>query len=115
MKDGITFVLGMLVMLGLVAVFNAPTATGYEIRQDVPKFQKNTALKALKQSAAWTQMQTQLDQYDTHYVAATNSIAQVTDPKTQTALTKSLKATDDCRDALVKLIRSFQDYVAAND
>jgi len=59
----------------------------------------------------WTSMTNQLANYDAHYIDATNKIEQVTDAKTKTALTKSLKATDDCHDALVKLIKCFRDYV----
>jgi uncharacterized membrane protein YhiD involved in acid resistance len=98
-------------VVALIATLSVQPVRAYEMRQDLPKFQKNSALKTMKQSTAWTEMQTQLDQYDAHYIAATNSIAQVTDPKTQTALTKSMRATDDCHDALVKLINCFRDYV----
>ena len=79
----------------------------------IQKSAEKNQVKTMKESAAWVAMQTQLDQYDTHYTAATNSIEQVTDAKTKTALTKTIKTTDDCHDALVKLIKCFQDYVKA--
>jgi len=72
-------------------------------------------VKIMKTSNAWIAMTNQLAQYDDHYIDATDSIAEVTDAKTRTALTKSLKATDDCHDALVKLIKCFTDYVKANE
>lgn len=70
-------------------------------------------VQAMKASDAWAKMEEQLSQYETHYTQATNQIAQVTDTNTRQALTKSLKAVDDCKDALVKLIRCFHVYVEA--
>ena len=63
---------------------------------------------AIKKTEAWKKMQEQLDQYDTHYTAATNAIEAVTDAKTRTALTKEVKMIDDLKDALTKLIACFK-------
>lgn len=71
------------------------------------------AVRQLKQSAAWIGMTNQLAQYDGHYTAATNNAAQITDAKTRNAVTQAIRATDDCRDALAKLIRCFVDNVEA--
>lgn len=62
----------------------------------------------IKKTEAWQKMQEQIDQYDTHYTAATNAIAEVTDAKTRTALTKEVKMIDDLKDALTKLITCFK-------
>ena len=78
------------------------------------KASKSKAVKELKASDEWKNMQSASNQYDAHYIDATNKIAAVSDNATKTALTKSIKATDDCHDALVKLIKCFKDYVAAN-
>lgn len=68
------------------------------------------ALKAdnAKAEDTWVSIMEQLDQYPAHHDDATNKIAQVTDAKTQAALTKSLRALDDCHDALIKLIRAMK-------
>jgi len=102
-------------ILGAIITVSVMSIQAYEMRQDLPKFQKNSALKSMKQSAAWTAMNTQLDQYDAHHTDATNKIAAVSDGPTRQALTKSLAAVDDVRDCVVKLSKCFKDYVAAND
>jgi len=86
-----------------------------EIKPGVERIKTKTAIKQMKTAAAWQAMTNQLAQYESHYTEATNAVSKVTDAKTQTALTKSLRATDDCHDALVKLIKCFQDYVKANE
>jgi gas vesicle protein len=107
----ITGVLTFGAIVLLAGIMTTPQVQAYQHFQDPAGMQK----RAMKQSVAWKQMQTQLDQYDAHYTDATNKISQVADADVKAALTKSIRATDDCHDALMKLVKCFQDYVKAND
>ena len=87
------------------------------------KIQKSANIRTLKASSEWVNLNTQLDQYDAHYVNYTNAlqtadskIALVTDAKTQTALEKLSTAinkqqqlVDDLHDAVVKIKKILVD------
>jgi chromosome segregation ATPase len=139
MAKGLT-VAAIVVVLGIVVVCGQDLVPA-PVRD--ARLAKQNQMKAMKQSDAWQDMQTKLDQYQGHYdsltnnqakldedvVAATNKIALVADAATKLALNKVQnevedqrkiaedlrKTIDDCHDALVKLVKCFKDYVAANE
>lgn len=53
------------------------------------------AVKALKASPEWIDLDADIDAFDADYIVATNAVAAVVDNKTQTALNKVLKVVKD--------------------
>jgi hypothetical protein len=90
---------------------HASPRTGWEQRRDAAVASnevRRTALKALKNSPAYTTLTNQLAQYDGHYAMLTNLIATADLSKTnkvQDIITKQRQATDDLHDAVVKLVK----------
>jgi len=93
----------------VLMVFGMMTMAG-DNRLTVPKkVEKINNMIALKDSNEWKKLTEKLDNYDAHYIAYTNKLAQVTDNNSKQAIAKLQNMVDDLHDCIVKMKKIIVD------